>query len=228
MSSGPEVIQTKDKPIFVCDIDSVLIDPRKINALWLPGEPSPTELPADESATAEAYGIDLQKFYREKDKFLQSRDALEIPPIRDSAKVLGLAAVYFEVIFASARVPAVHAHTLEWLERWFGNDVGELQQDLKLFTIGNDATSFIDSKESIYTGFGAAAMIDDKKQHHREAKTAGVGKRIYYQDSTMGGKVRSGSTPKGSRLATNFKEVRGILIPEEASEDAIVITEDEL
>ena len=223
MSSSIETIQQTDKPIFVCDIDSVLVDPRKINALWLPGEPRSTELPADESATAEAYNMDLQAFYRAKDQFLQSQDALDVEPIKDSPDVLGLVAVFYTVVFASARVPAVHSHTLAWLEKNYGHEVGELQQDLRLFTIGNDATNFIDSKESIYAGFGAAAMIDDKKQHHLEAKRAGVSKRIYYQDANMGGTVRTGSTPKGSRLAATFKDVKKILVPKEF-EDTVTTT----
>ncbi|MEK9196304.1 MAG: hypothetical protein AAB914_02960 [Patescibacteria group bacterium] len=228
MSSGNT--SPEKKPILISDIDAFLIDPREINAHWLPGEPSYLDLPADESAMAEAYGMNLQEFYRKKDKFLNSSEAILVPPIKDSPEVLGLVAIRFEIIFASARVPNVHDSTLAWLEENYGNAVGNLQEELKLFTIGSEKTHYLDSKEAIYRAFSAEAMTDDKRQHHIEGKKAGVATRIYYQDSRLGGESRSGATPEGSHLATNFQEVKAIILPPDYSngEDTPKVTSAEL
>lgn len=201
------------KPTLISDIDAFIVDPREINAHWLPGEPNPNELPADESAMAEAYGMELHDFYRKKDVFLNSREAIHVPPIKDSSEVLGLVVVHFNIIFASARVPNVHDSTLAWLEEHFGNSVGNIQEELRLFTIGDEKTYYLDSKEAIYRAFKAEAMADDRKQHHIEASNAGVKTRVYYQDARLGGETRGGTTPEGSHLATNFQQVKKILLP---------------
>lgn len=203
-----------EKPVFVCDVDSVLVDPRIINAHWLPGEPNYTELPAEESAMAEAYGMELHEFYRKKDIFLNSFEARDVPPIKDSPEVLGLIAVRYNIVFASARVPNVYSSTLAWLEEHYGEHVAGIGQPIGLFNIGNEHTYYIDSKESIYRGVKAKAMIDDRRQHHLEAVNANVPTRIYYQDSSLGGETRGGKTPEGSTLAVNFSSVREIILPE--------------